>query len=163
MLVVSPTPLFPKLAWLGSSALGFAVALLAAPAPEPPPSEPRLLASYVYDPGGHQGAVIDLGEGPINLPLGGSRDGVYLVSLNERGAVLRQNGEQHTLAWSFPHRDDPARREGPPRPPKASSGGGCVRNSRRSTPNWSRPASTAQTCSEKRGSLWTPVPCGALR
>ncbi len=163
MLVVSPTPLFPKLAWLATSALGFAVALLAAPAPEPPPPEPRLLASYVYDPGGHQGAVVDLGQGPINLPLGRSRDGVYLTSLDESGAVVRVDGERHKLPWTHPHRDDHARREAPPRPPKADSGGGCVRRLRLRTPNWSRPASTAQTCSEKRGALWTPVPCGALR
>lgn len=158
-MLVAPTPLFPKFALLTTSVFGFSIALLATPEPQPTP-EPRLLASYVYDPGGFRGAVVDLGEGPENLPLREFQDGAYLVSIDDYKAVVRVDGERYELSFDRVQRQDYARRAAPAYPPKRigrTCGVGAV------SYDWYEPEHQASICTTKRGTLWTPTPCNELR
>ncbi|MFT5583569.1 MAG: hypothetical protein ACI9VR_001147 [Cognaticolwellia sp.] len=112
-MLVTPTPLFPKLALLAASALGFAVALLAVPEftprhPAPPldrparfQTEPQLLAIYILDPGGIPGAIIDLGSGPQAYTQGQNPNGETLLYAADNGAVLLID-DQLLLVQSVP-------------------------------------------------------------
>ena len=159
-MLIAPAPLFPKLALLAASTLGFGIALLAAPNPAPAPAQPRLLGTYVYDPGGYTGAIVDFGEGPVNLRLGEFRGGAYLESVNDYQAIVRIKGERHFLPFARPQSQDYARREAPAYPPVWESSGGCIPGHHMI---WHEPEPPASICSTKRGTLWTPTPCTELR
>lgn len=160
-MLVAPAPLFPKLALLAASTLGFGIALLATPTTASAPAQPRLLGTYVYDPGGYTGAIIDFGEGPVNLPLGEFREGAYLVSVNDYQAIVRIKGERHFLPFARLQSQDYARREAPAYPPGEETIGGTCGTTTRAV--WHRPEPPATQCTTKRGSLWTPTPCAELR
>jgi hypothetical protein len=159
-MLIAPTPLFPKLALLAASTLGFSVAILVTPEPPAPLPQVRLLATYVYDPGGFTGAIVDFGEGPINLPLREFPDDAYLVSVHDYQAVRRSDGERHVLHFERLQSQDYARRAAPSQPPQP------IFERRGESPpgfSWSVAEHPATLCTTKRGSLWTPTPCERVR